>query len=47
MGFATVENIEYVHKVSALETAVSAVFSWLSLHMLPFAVLMGYPVWKG
>jgi len=42
MGFATVENIEYVHKFG-LETGVSRFFLAIPAHAA-FAVLMGYPV---
>ena len=42
MGFATVENIEYVLKFG-LETAVSRTFLAIPAHA-SFAVLMGYPV---
>ncbi len=42
MGFATVENIEYVIKFG-LETAVSRFFLAIPAHAA-FAVLMGYPV---
>lgn len=42
MGFATVENIEYVHKFG-LETGVSRAFLAIPAHAA-FAVLMGYPV---
>jgi RsiW-degrading membrane proteinase PrsW (M82 family) len=44
MGFATVENIEYVHKFG-LETGVSRAFLAIPAHAA-FAVLMGYPVGK-
>lgn len=42
MGFATVENIEYVYKFG-LETGVSRFFLAIPAHAA-FAVLMGYPV---
>ena len=42
MGFATVENIEYVHQFG-LETGVSRFFLAIPAHAA-FAVLMGYPV---
>src|SRR6201996_7591335 len=42
MGFATVENIEYVSKFG-LETGVSRFFLAIPAHA-SFAVLMGYPV---
>ncbi len=42
MGFATVENIEYVHQFG-LETGVSRFFLAIPAHA-SFAVLMGYPV---
>jgi protease PrsW len=42
MGFATVENIEYVFKFG-LETGVSRFFLAIPAHAA-FAVLMGYPV---
>lgn len=42
MGFATVENIEYVHKFG-LETGVSRFFLAIPAHAA-FAVLMGFPV---
>ncbi|HXB09871.1 MAG TPA: PrsW family glutamic-type intramembrane protease [Puia sp.] len=42
MGFATVENIEYVHKFG-LATGVSRFFLAIPAHAA-FAVLMGYPV---
>jgi protease PrsW len=42
MGFATVENIEYVHKFG-LQTGVSRFFLAIPAHAA-FAVLMGYPV---
>ncbi|HEY6899070.1 MAG TPA: PrsW family glutamic-type intramembrane protease [Puia sp.] len=42
MGFATVENIEYVWKFG-LETGVSRFFLAIPAHA-SFAVLMGYPV---
>jgi RsiW-degrading membrane proteinase PrsW (M82 family) len=42
MGFATVENIEYVHKFG-LETGVSRFFLAIPAHAA-FAILMGYPV---
>lgn len=42
MGFATVENIEYVWKLG-LETGVSRFFLAIPAHA-SFAVLMGYPV---
>jgi len=42
MGFATVENIEYVWKFG-LETGVSRAFLAIPAHAA-FAVLMGYPV---
>ncbi|HEY4335658.1 MAG TPA: PrsW family glutamic-type intramembrane protease [Puia sp.] len=42
MGFATVENIEYVHKFG-LETGVTRFFLAIPAHAA-FAVLMGYPV---
>ena len=44
MGFATLENIEYVHKFG-LETGVSRFFLAIPAHAA-FAVLMGYPVGK-
>lgn len=42
MGFATVENIEYVYQFG-LETGVSRFFLAIPAHA-SFAVLMGYPV---
>jgi RsiW-degrading membrane proteinase PrsW (M82 family) len=42
MGFATVENIEYVHQFG-LETGVSRFFLAIPAHA-SFAILMGYPV---
>jgi RsiW-degrading membrane proteinase PrsW (M82 family) len=42
MGFATVENIEYVYKFG-LQTGVSRFFLAIPAHAA-FAVLMGYPV---
>jgi protease PrsW len=42
MGFATVENIEYVHQFG-LETGLSRFFLAIPAHA-SFAVLMGYPV---
>jgi len=42
MGFATVENIEYVHQFG-LETGISRFFLAIPAHA-SFAVLMGYPV---
>jgi RsiW-degrading membrane proteinase PrsW (M82 family) len=42
MGFATVENIEYVRQFG-LETGVSRFFLAIPAHA-SFAVLMGYPV---
>src|ERR1700761_6923203 len=42
MGFATVENIEYVYKFG-LETGVSRFFLAIPAHAA-FAVLVGYPV---
>jgi RsiW-degrading membrane proteinase PrsW (M82 family) len=44
MGFATLENIEYVRKFG-LETGVSRFFLAIPAHAA-FAVLMGYPVGK-
>src|SRR5258708_12429449 len=42
MGFATVENIEYVYKFG-LQTGVSRFFLAIPAHAA-FAVLMGYPL---
>ena len=42
MGFATIENIEYVHQFG-LETGVSRFFLAIPAHA-SFAILMGYPV---
>jgi RsiW-degrading membrane proteinase PrsW (M82 family) len=42
MGFATVENVEYVHQFG-LETGISRFFLAIPAHA-SFAVLMGYPV---
>jgi RsiW-degrading membrane proteinase PrsW (M82 family) len=44
MGFATVENIEYVHQFG-LETGFSRFFLAIPAHA-SFAVLMGYPMGK-
>lgn len=44
MGFATIENIEYVHQFG-LETGLSRFFLAIPAHA-SFAVLMGYPAGK-